>query len=77
MVQLWTLIAVVTLSSGLVTAWNERCKEHSAAGNCDFYRGCVETHAPCGEVGYALAFGEKYCRRFNNYSTELMDDRAS
>lgn len=39
-------------------------------GKCDFYRQCVEQHFPCGEQSYALAFGQRYCEKFDSlYST--------
>ncbi|NOU32695.1 MAG: hypothetical protein HOO96_32725 [Polyangiaceae bacterium] len=34
--------------------------------NCAFYAGCLERSIPCGNDGYALAFGEKYCTAFRN-----------
>ena len=34
--------------------------------NCAFYAGCLERSIPCGEGGYALAFGEKYCTAFRS-----------
>lgn len=34
-------------------------------GNCDFYTDCLEKYYPCGKKGYAIAYGDKYCRRFN------------
>jgi hypothetical protein len=39
--------------------------------SCHFYHECVETVSPCGEDGYALGYGEKYCERF------LLDDNFS
>lgn len=32
--------------------------------NCGFYAGCLNTAVACGESGYALGFGEKYCNGF-------------
>jgi hypothetical protein len=34
--------------------------------NCSFYSACVETRTSCGESGYALGYGEKYCTAFKN-----------
>ncbi len=34
--------------------------------NCAFYAGCLERSIPCGNDGYALAFGEKYCTAFRS-----------
>lgn len=36
--------------------------------NCSFYSACVEKQNPCGESGYALGYGEKYCNAFANES---------
>ncbi len=70
-------LAMAAFAFGPAAAWSELCKRHLAAGDCDFYRGCLDRVFPCGESGYALTFGDKYCRRFNNYSAELLDERAS
>ncbi len=34
--------------------------------NCAFYAGCLERSISCGNGGYALAFGEKYCTAFRS-----------
>jgi hypothetical protein len=31
---------------------------------CNFYQDCVETKVSCGEDGYAIGYGEKYCKNF-------------
>ena len=31
--------------------------------HCGFYSACLERALPCGEQGYALGFGERYCTR--------------
>jgi hypothetical protein len=36
--------------------------------NCAFYSACVEQNRPCGEDGYALGYGERYCTAFKNAS---------
>jgi hypothetical protein len=42
--------------------------EAPVAKNCSFYSACVEHETPCGEQGYALGYGEKYCTAFENIS---------
>jgi hypothetical protein len=32
---------------------------------CAFYSACLEADMPCGESGYAVGYGEKYCSRFD------------
>jgi hypothetical protein len=34
--------------------------------NCSFYGACVDAQTPCGDDGYALGYGEKYCTAFKN-----------
>ena len=34
--------------------------------HCGFYSACLERALPCGEEGYALGFGERYCTAFRN-----------
>ena len=39
------------------------CDSLAEQGNCDFYR-CEEAVFPCGNDGYALGYGYRYCHRF-------------
>ena len=32
--------------------------------DCSYYGACLERAIPCGDAGYALGFGEKYCTAF-------------
>ena len=34
--------------------------------HCGYYSACVERALPCGESGYALGFGERFCTAFRN-----------
>jgi hypothetical protein len=34
--------------------------------NCSYYSACLEAKLPCGESGYGLGYGEKYCNAFAN-----------
>jgi hypothetical protein len=34
--------------------------------NCSFYSACVEPSTHCGEDGYALGYGERYCTAFKS-----------
>jgi len=45
---------------------------------CDWYRDCLETEYPCSDsgYGYAIEFGDKYCRLFvRNYDSFSMVGR--
>ena len=72
-------LATLTFIFGLGNA--QDCTALAAAGNCDFYPQCVETIIPCDTTGYALNYGEKYCRRFANFlscfSPEVCDWNTS
>jgi hypothetical protein len=35
---------------------------------CAFYAGCLERALPCGEGGYALGFGDRFCNAFRRSS---------
>ena len=47
------------------------CLIPTATKSCDFYRFCLESKIKCGETGYALAYGEKYCTKFSNLNNEI------
>lgn len=36
--------------------------------SCHFYSACLEADEPCGDDGYALGYGERYCYAFKNAS---------
>ena len=44
--------------------------------SCDFYPKCLEATSPCGQSGYALGYGNKYCLRFGEDSN-LFDAAVS
>ena len=37
---------------------------HSLTERCSWYGSCLEQNIPCGDAGYALSYGKKYCDRF-------------
>jgi hypothetical protein len=43
-------------------------------GQCEFYDRCLEAKFDCGESGYPLAYGKKYCERFLN--EKLFSDKG-
>jgi len=36
--------------------------------DCSFYESCIENSNECGETGYAIGYGKKYCEKFLNYN---------
>lgn len=40
--------------------------EAPRARSCQFYSACLEPTRPCGDDGYALGYGERYCYAFKN-----------
>ena len=40
--------------------------EKPLARHCGFYSACLERALPCGEEGYALGFGERFCTASRN-----------
>ena len=60
------LLLFATVFYLAVTVKGQDCTALANAGNCDFYTQCVEARFQCGNEGYPLAYGDKYCRRFTN-----------
>ena len=58
------VFSTVLYLAAIVKAQN--CTALANASNCDFYTQCVEPRFQCGTNGYPLAYGDRYCRRFNN-----------
>ena len=43
---------------------------------CGFYIGCLENYYPCGEEGYAIGYGYKYCQKFTDEETRNCMDNS-
>ena len=41
------------------------CSSKVAAGSCEFYN-CFESEFKCGDAGYPIGYGKRYCERFQN-----------
>lgn len=54
--------------SGLQASDLQECASKNLG--CDFYR-CVDKEMPCGDDGYLLGFGERFCLRFDNILDNL------
>ena len=48
----------------------DSCINPQGATNCDFYTSCLEKAHPCGNSGYALNFGEKFCKKFLDLNSD-------
>ena len=69
MFKLSLLLAVFLYS---ISGFSSVCAD--AVGSCDFYQ-CLDQTFPCGDKGYALHFGHKFCTKsdtqlFNRMQTE-------
>jgi hypothetical protein len=63
-----SLLLCGVLLGAAVGSTADVCDSPPLADNeCGFYRDCVEEHYPCGDDGYALGYGLKYCQRFSEY----------
>lgn len=56
------IILLVLIAATEIKA--EGCQALADKGNCRFYRECVEKENCCGSKWYPLAFGDKYCKKF-------------
>ena len=45
------------------------CSDPTATISCDYYRTCLEPKFQCGDSGYPIGYGEKYCMKFLALST--------
>lgn len=48
-------------------------RKYAESGDCRFYEE-VEVEKKCGEKGYPVAFGFKYCSRSDNYLHEFDEE---
>ena len=67
----WLLVSVslplVVLAKPGDTDKQAYCASLAAKGECNFYDQCIEQWTQtCGKSGYALGYGGKYCRKFDD-----------
>lgn len=62
------ILSINGLCSSLALANESSCGD--SVGECSFYA-CIEAEYTCGDNGYPLAFGEKYCSQFSNYDEQF------
>lgn len=69
---------LVVALAAFQTVSGDQCADLAKAGNCTFYNICIEDVQKCGQSGYALGYGYKYCRRFNESKyVDNFDDNVS
>ena len=49
------------------------CNTLAEQGSCDFYK-CADSAVPCGNEGYALGYGYRYCLGFTALYNEFTDE---
>ena len=60
------VLAVVLCLAVTIKAQDPDCTALANNGDCSFYTQCVEQKFQCGENGYPLAYGHRYCRKFTD-----------
>ena len=60
------LVFAVVLYLAAFTVKAQDCTALANVGNCDVYTQCVQAKFQCGTNEYPLAYGDRYCRRFEN-----------
>lgn len=69
-------LVLFTAHHGINVAADD-CQDMAAKGICSFYPQCVESRFPCGPNGYALGYGNKYCKIFVNDANCYTSDVSS
>jgi len=49
------------------------CSYLAETGNCEFYN-CVDNAFPCGDDGYAVGYGHRYCNKFTEHYGKFTSD---
>jgi hypothetical protein len=64
----WVGFCLATIEYALQPAIAQQCV-NPIVPNCNFYTSCLEATCKCGEKGYGLNYGKKYCQKFlSSYS---------
>ena len=56
---------------------SQDCSQLAESGDCTFYSSCVEDQIPCGDLGYALNYGKRYCEAFAAHRDNFNDNVSS
>ncbi len=64
--KIFILVSLLTIST-----FARDCHHLAENDNCDFYIKCLEKKFNCGEDGYPIGYGDKYCNRFVHYYNDF------
>ena len=68
------LIAIAKLGAMETSTLSSNFNDYdSVANECNFYENVLEERYPCGEAGYAVGYGGKYCRAFDASRNEFSE----
>ena len=67
------MTVIVFLGLLLPLVISQDCPQLAESGNCTFYSSCVEDQIPCGDLGYALNYGRRYCEAFGAHYINFND----
>jgi hypothetical protein len=67
------LFLILIGNTSFVFAFN--CENPALSFSCNYYRECLESQFSCGESGYPLGYGEKYCIKFFE-KNELVSNKS-
>lgn len=71
MSKLFLIASVLLLSAGIAVVQSADFPCATPPDNCAFYGPCVEQLHSCGESGYALGFGQKYCQAITDRAPDF------
>ena len=64
-------MVVSVLLLQVVLCQSQDCLHLADSGDCTFYRSCMEERIPCGDAGYALNYGKRYCEAFEQHHQQF------
>ncbi|CAH1249032.1 Hypp8505 [Branchiostoma lanceolatum] len=70
-----SVLLVLVLGGSTAESLSEQtCLQYAEDGNCDFYTKCLEDKYSCGEKGYPVGYGHRYCTKFSTYYNDFNDE---
>lgn len=58
-------LVIMAMVPQALAEFPDSCPRVSQENNCDFYDRCLEAKNQCGNDGYPLGYGLKFCRKFS------------